>query len=108
MDGEETLMARFTLPEAAHAAEESLRRAGFDVVRVSTVASDIDRVGEPVVEWGRYGYQSTLVDDKWTSAAAWDNPLGINLGESVLLTTVVPAADRERAAGLIREAGGIL
>lgn len=106
---EVTLMASFTLPENARRAEADLRAAGFDVVQVSEVADDGHGApGEPVVEWGRYGYQAHMLDDKWTTAAAWDNRLGLNLGEGLLLTAVVPAEERGRAARIIEGAGGRL
>jgi hypothetical protein len=106
---EVTLMASFTLSENARRAEADLRAAGFDVVQVSD-ASDggYGAPGEPLVEWGRYGYQAQMPDDKWTTAAAWDNRLGLNVGEGLLLTAVVPRDERGRAATIIEAAGGRL
>lgn len=105
---EVTLMASFNFAEDARRAADTLRASGFDVVQVAAAAQSPDPVGQPLVEWGRYGYQAGALDDKWTSAAAWDNALGLDLGGGALLTAVVPDTDRARAAQLIQDAGGRL
>ncbi|MDA8198149.1 MAG: hypothetical protein M0Z54_01785 [Thermaerobacter sp.] len=106
---EVTLMARFDRPEQAERAAQALRAAGFDIVQLADGApGGPEPVGAPLVEWGRYGYQMGALDDKWTTAAAWENPLGLTLGSGTLLTAVVPSADRQRAAQVIEAAGGRL
>lgn len=105
---EATLLATFNFAEDARRAADTLRGAGFDVVQVAAAAGRPDPVGEPLVEWGRCGYEARALDDKWTSAAAWDNALGLDIGGGTLLTAVVPEGDRARAAQLIKEAGGRL
>lgn len=104
---ERTILARFTFPEQADRAAQSLRHAGFDVVTVDTISDGDPHIQSPLVEWGRYGYQPTSLDDKWTSASAWDNPLGLTFGESILLTAVVPEEAAIRALTIIKEFGGI-
>ncbi len=107
--GEVTLLASFDEPEPAQRAAQALRAAGFDIVQVAdSGASSGARAGEPLVEWGRHGYQMEASDDKWTSAAAWANPWGLDLGGGILLTAVVPSAERARAAAIIETAGGRL
>lgn len=107
--GETTLMATFTDPAHADRAMANLRAAGFDVVQVTDRShEDAAPTGQAIVEWGRYGYQPAMVDDKWTSAAAWDNALGLDWGEGTLLTVVVPGEDHATAARIIEEAGGRL
>lgn len=107
--GETTLMATFTDPEHGARAMANLRAAGFDVVQLTDrTHDDTAPTGHAVVEWGRYGYEPAMVDDKWTSAAAWDNALGLDWGEGNLLTVVVPTEDHATAARIIEEAGGRL
>lgn len=103
-----TILAHFTFPDQAEKAQAALRAAGVDVVQVDTVGEVPQSPQVPVVEWGRYGYEPTLPDDKWTSAAAWDNPLGLNLGEAVLLTAVVDSEHAETVRRTIRKFGGRL
>jgi hypothetical protein len=106
---ERTILARFTFRERAEAAREALHRAGLDVVSVGALHEGARNAFEPpLVEWGRYGYEPRNLDDKWTSASSWDNALGLNLGESVLLTAVVPEEAAGRAADIIREHGGLI
>lgn len=106
---EVTLIASFDRPEQAERAADALRAAGFDIVQVADGASGTpDAPGEPLVEWGRYGYHTGARDDNWTTAAAWDNPSGLNLGDGMLLTAVVPSADRPQAAQIIEAGGGRL
>lgn len=105
---ERTILARFTFPEQAERAAQSLRRAGFDVVTVDRMAEEPPHAPSPLVEWGRYGYQSTSLDDKWTSASAWDNPWGLTFGESLLLTAVVPEEATMQVQAIIKDQGGIL
>lgn len=105
---EANLLARFTFPESAQRCAEALRSAGFEIVQVDGLDVEESGAGPAVVEWGRHGYQASNLDDKWTSAAAWDNQLGLNWGESIILTAVVPAAEQERAIRLIQEHGGQL
>lgn len=105
---EANLLARFTFPESAQRCAEALRSAGYDIVQVDGLDVEESGAGPAVVEWGRHGYQATNLDDKWTSAAAWDNQLGLNWGESIVLTAVVPAEAREHAIRLIKEHGGQL
>lgn len=106
---EVTLLASFDRPEQAQRAADALRAAGFDIVQLADGASaSAEPVGAPLVEWGRYGYQMGALDDKWTTAAAWEDPLGLTLGGGTLLTAVVPSADRPRAAHVIEAAGGRL
>ena len=103
-----TLMASFDRPEQAERAADALRAAGFDIVQLADGAGRPEPVGAPLVEWGRSGYHMGALDDKWTTAAAWENPLGWTLGGGTLLTAVVPSADRPRAAQVIEAAGGRL
>ena len=110
MAREINLMAQFTLPERARQCAEDLRAQGFDIVQVDSVDSGaLQRLDQfPVVEWGRYGYQPSTVDDKWTAASSWDNPTGLIDGESWLLTAVVEEEDGDRARTTIRQHGGII
>jgi hypothetical protein len=106
---EHTILARFTLPEQAHRALHRLQEAGFETVAVDAIdEAPTDAVAAPQVEWGRYGYEPGRIDDKWTTAAAWDNELGLNWGGGILLTAVVPGDRRAEAERLIEEAGGTL
>lgn len=102
------ILATFTLPERAQAAADDLRAAGFEIVQVDRVPSETpDPLKHgPVVEWGRYGYQPNVLDDKWTAASSWDNASGLIDGESWLVTAVVDAADQSRAEKIIRRHGG--
>lgn len=106
---EETLLAHFTFPEQAEKARTALLEAGFDVVQVDTVGQNANPRQVPLVEWGRYGYQADGLDDKWTSAAAWDNMLnipGADVGEAILLTAVVDDTRAGEARDIIRRLGG--
>jgi hypothetical protein len=105
---EVTVLASFTLPEDAEACQAALRRAGLDVVQVAPLSSGPDGPTESaLVEWGRYGYQPDVLDDKWTAASAWDHG-GLIWGQGWLLTAVVPDEAAERARDIIRRYGGHL
>jgi hypothetical protein len=107
-----TLLARFTWADRARQAMERLRAHGLTTVSVDRLDARDDvpenPVAEPWVDWGRLGYTPERLDDKWTSASAWDNGLGLISGEGVLLTAVVPADREDEARRLIQEAGGVL
>ncbi|MGC8487764.1 MAG: hypothetical protein ACP5QO_06030, partial [Clostridia bacterium] len=78
-------------------------------VQVDTVGRNASSRQVPLVEWGRFGYQADSLDDKWTSAAAWDNMLnipGANVGEAILLTAVVDDTRAAEARDIIRRLGG--
>ncbi|MCY0880280.1 MAG: hypothetical protein OWU84_15260 [Firmicutes bacterium] len=108
---EKNLLASFASLEAAKDCQAALRQAGFDVVQVDRVNAP---GGEalphmPLVEWGRYGYQTDRLDDKWTSAAAWDDSdSGLLEGGAWLLTAVVPAENAAEAHAIIARHGGAL
>jgi len=106
---EQTLLAHFTFPEQAEKARDALVRAGLDVVRVDSPPMEARSRQVPLVEWGRYGYRPDGLDDKWTSAAAWDNLLnlpGADVGEGILLTAVVDEDRAEDARAIIKRFGG--
>ncbi|MCY0898323.1 MAG: hypothetical protein OWU33_05205 [Firmicutes bacterium] len=108
---EKNLLASFATLSAAQQCQQALRDRGFDVVQVDhlTAPGGDTLPHMPLVEWGRYGYQTDRLDDKWTSAAAWnDGADGLLTGASWLLTAVVPAADAETAAQIIKQHGGNL
>lgn len=110
MAREVTLLATFTLPEDAETCRDALYRAGLDVVQVAPVASGPRAPTEPaLVEWGRYGYQPDVLDDKWTAASSWDwANEGLIGGEGWLLTAVVPEEAAAQARTIIRRYGGHL
>jgi hypothetical protein len=103
---EKTILAHFTFPDQAEKARTALRAAGIDIVQVDTVDADYRQPQMPLVEWGRHGYEPETLDDKWTTAAAWDNGLGLNVGEAVLLTAVVDDSQETVARETIRQFGG--
>lgn len=108
---EQTLLAHFTFPEQAEKARNALVEAGLDIVQVDHVDQQASSRQVPLVEWGRYGYQADGLDDKWTSAAAWDNQLnipGADIGEGILLTAVVDEDRADEARGIIKHFGGAL
>lgn len=109
MEQEQTLLAHFTFPEQAEKARDALVEAGVDVVQVDRVGPAGGAHPIPLVEWGRYGYELEGLDDKWTSAAAWDDRLqrsGVDAGEAVLLTVVVDGERAGAARDIIRRFGG--
>lgn len=109
---EKNLLASFSTLAAAQDCQRALFNAGLDVVEVAPV----NPPGEsqplphtPLVEWGRSGFQSRRLDDKWTSSASWtDSHTGLIAGATWLLTAVVPADSADRAADLIQQYGGSL
>lgn len=110
MTQEINLLAQFTFPERAQDCADALQRHGFDVVQIDQLPSEAgpQRAQVPVVEWGRYGYQPNIVDDKWTQTSSWDNPQGFIDGEAWLLTAVVDEDAVELARHIIKAHGGIL
>lgn len=110
MSREVNLLATFTMPENARHCQEALREQGFEIIQLDRVGSNVDTPLNhfPLVEWGRYGYQPNVLDDKWTAASSWDNEGGLIAGESWLLTAVVPDEDAPRARQVIEEHGGTL
>lgn len=106
MASEVNLLSRFTSERSAEACAESLRAHGFDIVQVDSVnptpETDVNWLS-PVVEWGRYGYQPDLVDDKWIQTSS--NGLGLN-EPTWLVTAVVEDPDAPVAREIIRQHGG--
>lgn len=109
---EKNLLASFSDLQAAKHCQDSLREQGFDVVQVDVLDApgDNDPLSQTsLVEWGRYGYQSRRLDDKWTSSASWTNSqTGMIEGAQWILTAVVPADDAPRVAEVIQQYGGSL
>ena len=106
---ESAILARFTFADRAEAVRDALRAHGFDVIDIRRPEDEQPPAGPTaLVEWGRYGYALTSLDDKWTSAASWDNALNLNLGEAVLLTAVVPKDRADEVRRIIRDGGGII
>lgn len=110
MAREVNLLAQFTFPEHAEACAQALRDHGFDVIQIDQVPSHQTRFVDhtPVVEWGRYGYQPNLIDDKWTAASSWDNPDGLIGGQTWLLTAVVEEDAADTVRKIIAHHGGTL
>ncbi len=109
---EKNLLASFQSLEAAKKCQDALRQAGFDVVQVDNIQPG-NQGGTlphaPLVEWGRYGYQTDRLQDKWTSSSSWTNShTGLIEGAAWLLTAVVPAEGAEKAAHIIEQYGGSL
>lgn len=109
---EKNLLASFQNLEAAKKCQNALRQAGFDVVQVDDIQPGSQGgtlPHAPLVEWGRYGYQTDRLQDKWTSSSSWtDSHTGLIEGAAWLLTAVVPAEGAERAAHIIEQYGGSL
>jgi len=107
---EKNLLASFANLETAQNCQSALRDQGFDIVQVD----DITPLGgttalphAPLVEWGRYGYQTDRLDDKWTSSSSWnDSHTGLIEGSAWLLTAVVDAERASEAARIIEQYGG--
>lgn len=106
---ERTILASFTMPERAQQCQDALRAVGYDVVQVDAIQSNPETLSAhtPIVEWGRYGYEPTMVDDKWTGASSWEHG-GLIMGESWLLTAVVPEQDGDHVLQIIQSYGGRL
>lgn len=110
MAKEHNFLAAFNSLEEAENCRHQLRNAGFDIVQIDQLSegpSAQDLNHEPLVEWGRYGYQPEVLDDKWTTSSSWQNEGLINGGEW-LLTAVVSQIDGEKARKIIIESGGRL
>lgn len=107
---EKNLLASFASLEDAKRCQEALREAGFDVVQVDDLQEPQSPLPHaPLVQWGRYGYQTDRLQDKWTSPSSWDDSsTGLIEGAAWLLTAVVPAEDAEHAAHIIHQYGGSL
>lgn len=109
---EKNLLASFRDLASAKHCQQTLREEGFDVVEVDDLAptGDNDPLPHaPLVQWGRRGYQTGRLQDKWTSSSSWtDSHSGLIAGAAWLLTAVVPAEDAERAARIIEQYGGSL
>ena len=109
---EKNLLASFQNLEAAKKCQDALREAGFDVVQVDDLEPG-NQAGTlphtPLVQWGRYGYQTDRLQDKWTSSSSWtDSHTGLIEGAAWLLTAVVPAEGAAKAARIIAQYGGSL
>ncbi len=109
---EKNLLASFRDLASAKHCQNRLRQEGFDVVAVD----DLRPIGDndplphaPSVQWGRHGYQTDRLQDKWTSSSSWtDSHTGLIAGAAWLLTAVVPAEDAEHVAHVIQQYGGSL
>jgi hypothetical protein len=106
MQTEQTLQALFFDYRAAEDCQRALRAIGLDVVQIRSHRSlspgrDAQAPTAPTVEWGRFGYQPDLTDDKWTSAAQWDEAV-----EPWLLTALVPTEQASQARAVIARYGG--
>lgn len=108
---ERTILASFAVRDQAVRCEEALRQEGFDVVQVDdmTMGSLPSAFWQgPVVEWGRYGYQPGMLDDRWTSASDWPPAVRPPGGDEWILTAVVPEEQGDHATRLIARYGGRL
>ena len=106
---EKSVLAFFRSLEQAQHCERALRHQGFDVLQIDSVPGDMGTEAldhAPLVDWGRYGYDLGRLDDKWTASGSWSHN-GLSVGAWVL-TAVVPQADRDQVAHVVKEFGGEL
>lgn len=109
---EKNLLASFSQLESAKNCQQALLREGFEIVQVDDIGQNANPAAlphAPLLEWGRSGYTTRELNDKWTSSSSWDQShTGLIEGASWLLTAVVPAEDASRAAHIIKRFGGSL
>ena len=107
---DKNILASFSSLETAQKCQDHLRHLGFDVVQVDNIGSSDSTLlpHTPLVEWGRYGYQTDRLDDKWTAASSFEyRKTGLaGGGGGWLLTAVVPAERAGTAAHIIEQYGG--